>query len=154
MNDLIALEIAKLRAAPLSELGRRFEELFGSTAPKGATQQSLWRKVAYRLQETAFGGLSGEARRAIAREVERLQPPTPDELKSERKARTKVKRKRRDSRIPMPGTTLHRDYKGKQHEVKVLEKGFEYGGRVYPSLSAIAQTITGSHWSGMLFFNL
>ena len=59
-----------------------------------------------------------------------------------------------DPRIPVPATTITRDYKGQTLQVKVLPKGFEYEGEVYKSLSAVAKKITGSHCNGYLFFRL
>ena len=57
-----------------------------------------------------------------------------------------------DPRLPAPGTILTRPYKGQLVQVQVLTEGFAYGGRVYPSLSAVAKAITGSHTNGYLFF--
>jgi len=60
----------------------------------------------------------------------------------------------RDRSAPLPGTILCRDYKGRQIVVTVLEHGFEWDGRVFGSLSAVATAVTGGHWSGALFFGL
>jgi hypothetical protein len=60
----------------------------------------------------------------------------------------------KDERLPIPGTVLTRQYKGHKIVVTVLENGFEYEGEVYRSLSAVAKAVTGSHWSGNLFFGL
>src|SRR5262249_56797491 len=57
-----------------------------------------------------------------------------------------------DQRLPPPGTILTRPYKGQLVQVQVLTDGFAYAGRVYPSLSAVAKTVTGSHCNGFLFF--
>jgi hypothetical protein len=57
-------------------------------------------------------------------------------------------------RYPLPGTVLMREYKGETVQVTVLPTGFDYEGEVYPSLSAAAKAITGSHTSGFLFFRL
>jgi hypothetical protein len=57
-----------------------------------------------------------------------------------------------DDRLPPPGTVLTRPFKGAVLQVKVLAEGFEYQGQVYPSLSAVAKAITGSHCNGFLFF--
>ncbi|QOJ01910.1 MAG: DUF2924 domain-containing protein [Phycisphaeraceae bacterium] len=57
-------------------------------------------------------------------------------------------------RLPAPGTVLRRSFKGAEHEVTVLPNGFEYEGKAYRSLSAVATAITGSHWNGFLFFGL
>jgi hypothetical protein len=72
--------------------------------------------------------------------------------KSGRNAKSMSSKSTRDSRLPIPGTMITKMYKGKKLEVKVLEKGFEYKGTVYRSLSAIAKDITGNIWNGFLFF--
>ena len=59
-----------------------------------------------------------------------------------------------DDRLPMPGTTLSREYKGRTILVRVLRRGFEYDGKVYRSLSAVAKAVTGSHWNGYHFFQV
>jgi hypothetical protein len=60
----------------------------------------------------------------------------------------------RDRRLPIPGTVISKVYKGTVIDVKVLDKGFEYDGKVYRTLSAIAGAVTGQHWNGYLFFGL
>ena len=59
-----------------------------------------------------------------------------------------------DPRLPPPGSWLTRSYKGQTIEVKVLSQGFQYQGRIFSSLSALAKEITGSHCSGFWFFHL
>jgi Protein of unknown function (DUF2924) len=54
----------------------------------------------------------------------------------------------------LPGTKLLRQFQGEMHEVLVGDKGFEYRGKWYESLSEIARQITGTRWSGPLFFGL
>ena len=61
---------------------------------------------------------------------------------------------RRDIRLPKPGDVLSRSYKGRAITVRVLESGFEYEGRRFRSLSAIAKAVTGAHWNGLLFFGI
>ena len=63
-------------------------------------------------------------------------------------------RKKRDMRLPIPGTVITKEYKGQTIEVRVMDGGFEYKGNVYKTLTAIAKLITGAHWNGFLFFNL
>lgn len=59
-----------------------------------------------------------------------------------------------DPRLPTPGNVITRTYKGHEIIVKVLKDGFEFQGRIYRSLTAIADEVTGSHWSGYRFFGL
>src|SRR5438034_806350 len=60
----------------------------------------------------------------------------------------------RDPRLPSPGTVLTRPYRGRTIAVTVLESGFEYEGRRFDSLTAVAKAVTGSHWNGLEFFGL
>ena len=60
----------------------------------------------------------------------------------------------RDPRLPPAGSTLKRLFNGKEHLVRVLDSGFEYEGRTFESLSAVARAIAGTRWNGFLFFNL
>lgn len=62
--------------------------------------------------------------------------------------------RRRDLRLPVPGDVLNRVYKGRAITVRVLASGFDYEGRRYRSLSAIAKAVTGAHWNGLLFFGI
>ena len=59
-----------------------------------------------------------------------------------------------DPRLPMPGTLLSREYKGRVISVEVRENGFEFDGKIYKSLSSIARAVTGTRWNGFLFFGL
>jgi hypothetical protein len=60
----------------------------------------------------------------------------------------------RDPRLPRPGTVIIRDYRRLRLTVTVRERGFEWNGQTYSSLTAVAKAITGSHWNGRLFFGL
>ncbi|MCK5180657.1 MAG: DUF2924 domain-containing protein [Candidatus Omnitrophica bacterium] len=64
------------------------------------------------------------------------------------------KHQTRDQRLPIPGTIITKKYKNQLIEVKVLEKGFEYKGKHYKTLTSVSEEVTGSHWSGYEFFNL
>jgi hypothetical protein len=97
------------------------------------------------------------------REPERASPTTNEDATAEpapaetppNPTKPKVSAKReRDSRIPAVGTVLEREYDGKMLRVKVLEDGFQFRGKTYRSLSAIAKEATGTIWNGLLFFNL
>ena len=72
----------------------------------------------------------------------------------EARSRTRTLDYERDARLPPPGTIITRDYKGRQLQVQVLQRGLEYDGQVYKSLSAVAKAITGSHCNGHLFFRM
>lgn len=53
-----------------------------------------------------------------------------------------------------PGTRLLREWQGVTHEVLVLPQGFAHQDKTYKSLSAVAKAITGTHWSGPVFFGV
>jgi len=63
---------------------------------------------------------------------------------------------RRPGKVPVlpPGTRLLREWQGATYEVRVLPHGFEYDGKTYTSLTAIARAITGTPWSGPAFFGV
>ncbi len=126
----------------VTQLKEKWREVLGEE-PRSNNRGYLWRKLARKIQEMEFGGLSEEAELASDGK-ERNRPAI----------RTKPPQSIRDRRLPMPGTIITRKYKGETIQVQVLEKGFEYQGRLYRSLSAVAQEVTGSHWNGFLFFGL
>ena len=135
----LAADLAALGDLPLSELKERWSDLYGSAAPSGMSRNILVRAIAYRLQERAFSGLDRSTRRRLERAAADLaagRSPAPVALKIK------------------PGTRLLREWQGKVHEVIVLEKGVDYHGKSWPSLSAVAREITGTRWSGPRFFGL
>jgi hypothetical protein len=151
----IVNEVAALQRLSVRQLRLRFAELFGE-ATKASNRSWLVKRIAWRMQALAEGDLSERARRRaaeLARDADlRLNPP-------QGKAKTTTPPPQDvpvpapvDHRLPPPGTILTRPYKGQLVQVQVLTDGFAYGGRVYPSLSAVAKTITGSHCNGFHFF--
>lgn len=158
----LAAEIKALQAMTASELRKRYRELFGEES-RSNNKDWLWKRIAWRIQEQLEGGLSERAlRRAreLANEADvRVRPPRDAFGESESEAggvsQTSAALKRvRDRRLPIPGTVLTREYNGQRVAVRVLARGFEYQGRAYRSLSAVAREVTGSHWNGYLFFGL
>lgn len=149
-------EILELKENSLGELQAKYAELFpGQQAPSN-NKVYLWRKIAYRLQELEYGGISTEAQDKIQQLILQFDPINnkalrPDDALKERPKKTKLNR---DKRLPIPGTVIIKEYKGIQLEVKILESSFEFRNKVYKSLTAIAKEITGAHWNGYLFFNL
>ena len=155
-------QIEELRDMPVSRLRERYAEVFGEPTASG-NRQWLYRRVAWRIQSLAEGDLSDRARRRaaeLARDVDvRVRPPGERESNNVRAAGRLVRITGRlasagTDRLPAPGTVLRRSFKGAEHEVTVLPHGFEYEGKAYRSLSAVATAITGSHWNGFLFFGL
>jgi hypothetical protein len=151
----MAQQITGLQGLTVKELRAKYGEVFGEATSAG-NRDWLIKRVAWRMQALAEGGLTDRAKRraeelaneadlrvvAPRERVERVQPAAPKPVSHS------------DNRLPPPGTIITRPYKGNVLQVKVLSKGFEYDGKLYPSLSALAKAITGSHCNGFLFFRL
>lgn len=159
----LASEIKTLQEMTVSELRDRYREVFGEES-RSNHKDWLWKRIAWRIQELAEGGLSERAvqrAKELANEADvRVRPPRDAFSDSEAEdadvaetSRAAVRRVR-DRRLPIPGTVLTREYNGARIAVRVLARGFEYDSRTYRSLSAIAREVTGSHWNGYLFFGL
>jgi hypothetical protein len=155
------LQIADLPKMNAPQLQAVHRELFGAEHPVSNCQH-LRRKIAWHMQTTKDGGLAESVRRyaiAIARgtalrvrisdNVARRQAQIP----LDQTATTTVVQTR-DARLPMPGSLIVKNYKAETVVVKVLDVGFEYDGRRFTSLSAIAGEITGTRWNGFAFFGL
>lgn len=140
MTDSVLAQLAALKTAPIAELKRKWRDLFDHEPPP-FNRRFLEHRLAYRVQELAYGGLSQET-------IERLDALA-DELEGKR-----PKRRGALERRPITGTRLVREWKGIEHCVAVRSENFEYRGRPYKSLSAIARQITGTRWNGWLFFGL
>jgi hypothetical protein len=159
MNAHLTHELAMLGQLTVSSLRARYAELFGEETQVG---NKVWliRRIAWRLQALAEGDLSERARQRAAELAHdadvRLSPP-PAALQTSGPAPatpSSTSRRRPHPRLPSPGTILTRPYKGETLQVRVLHHGLEFEGTVYPSLSAVAKAITGSHCSGYRFFRL
>ena len=150
----IVNEVAALRRLSVAQLRLRFAELFGETT-NASNRTWLTKRILWRMQALAEGDLSQRARQRaaeLARDADlRLNAPhhkaTMTTMPEPLNAPTPL-----DHRLPPPGTILTRPYKGLLIQVQVLTEGFAYAGRIYPSLSAVAKTITGSHTNGFHFF--
>ena len=154
MDPNIVNEIATLQRLPIGQLRQRFAELFGEVTP-ASNRTWLVKRIARRLQALAEGDLSERARRRaaeLARDADlRLNPPRSQTASAIPPEPVTVPAPV-DPRVPPPGTILTRPYKGQLVQVQVLTEGFAYAGRVYPSLSAVAKAVTGSHTNGFHFF--
>ena len=133
--------LAALQAAPIAHLKRQWRELFGKEPPP-FSRSYIQSRLAYRIQELAYGGLKPETRARLEALGEQLDG-----------GNVVLRRIRADIR-PLPGTRLMREYDGVQHVVTVRADDFEFEGRPYQSLSAIARHITGTRWNGWTFFGL
>jgi hypothetical protein len=149
-------EITALKRLTVGQLRERYASVFGEGTRVG-NKPWLIRRIAWRLQALAEGDLSERARRRAAELANdadlRLSPPRAVSKPSEQTP-TETRRRRYDQRLPPPGTVIVRHYKGATLQVRVLAHGLSYDGHVYPTLSAVAKAITGSHCNGYLFFRL
>jgi len=154
-------QIDELSRMTVGQLRPKYLQVFGEES-RSNHRQFLFRRIAWRIQALAEGGLSERARRRaleIANDADlRIRAPKtkfgPDvtldpTLSVSRKVASAL-----DPRLPPPGTYLEREYKGRRVIVKVLVNGFEFDGEIYRSLSAIASEVAGTKWNGFLFFNL
>jgi len=157
-HDPIDLDrLARMQPHELQQLHRK---MFGSDVPSGNSEQAR-RRIAWHVQSEMEGGLAESTRLhalGIAREA-RLRI----------RARTGAKRRGglplphatvtgivsdHDPRVPMPGSVIVKEYRGRTILVHVLDDRFECDGKRFNSLSAIAREITGTRWNGLLFFGL
>ena len=156
MDASLQRELERLRQAPVAEFRRKYRELFAEE-PRSRHKQSLFRHVAWRMQAHAEGGLSERARQraySLAEEADLRVLPPREALEPIPMAPVRRRAASYDRRIPPPGTTLMREFRGHSVTVKIVQSGFEYQGRVYRSLSAIAFEVTGTRWNGLAFFGL
>ncbi len=151
----IAEQLMALKEMTVGDLRERHVEVFGEPS-RSRNKDFLRKKIAWRIQELAEGGLS---KRAKAR-IRELAKDAPARWRRPRGAKALFPfaddgtGPERDPRLPADGTVLTRAYRGVEYEVKVRRDGFEYQGDLYPSLSKIAREITGTNWNGFLFFGL
>jgi hypothetical protein len=139
VTDSVLARLAALKTATTPELRQQWRDLF-DTEPPRYNRRFLESRLAYRVQELAHGGLKPAT-------VERL------EALGEQLANGK-KLFFRDEHRPIAGTQLIREWQGIEHTVTVMNDGFEWQGRPYRSLSAVARAIAGSRWNGWAFFGL
>jgi hypothetical protein len=139
MKDPVLAQLAALKGAPAAALKAKWRALFDSEPPP-YNRRFLESRLAYRIQELAYGGLKKETvgrLRVLARQYD-----------------GKPRSKTRADRLPIAGTRLVREWQGVQHCVTIRADDFEFQGRPYKSLSAIAREITKVRWNGWVFFGL
>ncbi len=155
----LAKELAALKQMTVGQLQQRYAEVFGETV-RSRHKQYLIRRIAWRLQANAEGGLSERALRRAEELADvadvRVTPPRGGISVSRVKTATRTDAPSRpsDPRLPPVGTSIIRNYKGRTLTVTVLADGFEYAGERYASLTAVAKVITGSHMNGFRFFQI
>lgn len=133
MTDSVLARVAALK--------QQWRDLFGKEPPP-YNRRFLESRLAYRIQELAYGRLKPET-------IARLEA-----LGEQLDGGDRIKRKARLDDRPIAGTRLIREWRGVEHCVTVLQDGYEYQGRPYKSLSAVARAITGTRWNGWVFFGL
>jgi hypothetical protein len=141
MTDTVLAQIAALKAKPIQALKQQWRDLF-ETEPPPYNRRFLEHRLAYRIQELAYGGLKPET-------LQRLRAIAEDLDGGDR-----ARRRQSANSRPVAGTRLIREYQGVEHCITVRDEDYEYQGRPYKSLSAIARTITGTRWNGYRFFGL
>lgn len=140
-DSTVLARLAAIKTMSVADLKAEWRRLFGADAPNNS-RPFLELRLAYRIQELTYGGPS--------RETVRLLDALADELRGKPGRKAMI----RESRMPVAGTRLVREWNGVEHTVTVLRDGFEWEGRKYKSLSAIARAIAGTRWNGWRFFGL
>ena len=139
-TDVLA-RLAALKSASTPDLKQQWQQLF-DTEPPPYNRRFLESRLAYRIQELAYGGLKPETVARLEALGEQLDG-----------GNVVVRRTRVDDKL-IAGARLIRDYRGVEQTVTVLNDGYEWQGRPYRSLSAIARAITGTRWNGWTFFGI
>ena len=136
----LARDVRNLSTLGVKALKDKWLALYGVEPPRQISRAFMLRALAYRMQEKSLGGLNPATRRLLMQFAhDGAAAPTPVSG---------------PSRTVKAGAVLVREWRGVSHQVSVLEKGFCFRGRHYRSLSEVAREITGSRWSGPLFFGL
>jgi Protein of unknown function (DUF2924) len=141
VTDTVLARVAALKVMPILALKEQWRDLF-ETEPPPYNRRFLEHRLAYRIQELAYGGLKPGTLKRLAALAEDLDGGDP------------AKRSRPAKDRPIAGTRLIREWQGVEHCVTVRDEGYEYQGFPYQSLSAIARAITGTRWNGWVFFGL
>jgi hypothetical protein len=140
-NAQVLARLAGLKEMTVRELKAEWVKLFGIDAPNNS-RPFLEQRLAYRIQELTWGGPS--------KPVRQLLHALADEVEGKKVRKSVIA----DPRNPVIGTRLVREWDGTEHVITVLQGEFDWQGRRYKSLSAIARDITGTQWNGYRFFGL
>ncbi|MDD5079715.1 MAG: DUF2924 domain-containing protein [Candidatus Omnitrophica bacterium] len=156
MEAPIEAKITTITKLNATELKKAYKELFKEDGEFSHNRRYLIRKIAHRLQELEYGGISEKALRRVKELIEKYDPINNKALRPDLEVANQnySYRPYRDKRLPIPGSKIIKMYKGRKLEVKVLERGFEFDGKIYKSLSAVSHMITGSNWNAFDFFKL
>lgn len=156
METTIEAKISAIMKLDAEDLQRAYKDLFEEAGEFSHNRRYLIRQIAHSLQELEFGGISEKAQKRIKELIDKYDPVNNKVLRPDPEAANQnySNRKFRDKRLPIPGSKIIKIYKGRKIEVKVLERGFEYNGKIYRTISAVARVITGNNWSAFDFFKL
>jgi hypothetical protein len=159
VNKTVLMEMESLRRASMADLRKKYREVFQEET-RCRHREHLFRRIAWRLQALAEGDLSERARgraNEIAQDSDlRINAPRDFFTVGGEQIQTTGDQNRwpQDRRLPLPGASLTREWRGRTVLVEVLANGFRYENRHYSSLSAIATEVTGTRWNGLAFFGL
>jgi hypothetical protein len=144
--SMIEKIIEELKSLSRNQLIQKWQELFDLTPSPTVRREFLIKHLAWEIQAQSQGRYTPQAVRkleALAQDLEQNKDIKVENIKLKSNVLT-IK----------AGTKLIREYQGVNHEVLVLEKGFQYKNKPYKSLSAIANKITNTRWNGKVFFGL
>ena len=153
-NETTLSQILALREMKIDELLVKYKQVFDDEKPGSNNAEYLRKKVAYRIQENAHGGLSETAEARLNQLITVYDPINNRLLRKVKNPNGSKALANRDRRLPIPSSIITKIYKGNVIKVKVLEKGFEYEGKYYRTLSQVANAVTDNHWNGYMFFGL
>ncbi len=148
MSDSVLRQVADLQNLTYEQLKDLWRTLNGSEPP-AYNRRYIISRLAYRIQEIAYGGLSDDAHEKMSEALKR-HGYNEDGMP----ARSGDRRVSSSRNLPIIGSKIVREWNGKRYEVIALRDGFEFEGRKYRSLTAIVKAITGTHWNGRKFFGV
>ena len=140
IDPRVEAELKQIGSMSIATLRIRYRELIRSEPPRAFGPDLLRRSIAQRVQDKAYGGFSGEAKKLLGQLVRSVASGKTGPLEMPQRIK--------------PGSELVRVWNEQTHRVTVLAKGFAYQGEVFTSLSEIANRITGTRWNGPKFFGL
>ena len=156
MPESIAAQVRALQQMTVGELREKWAEVFGEETHQ-RHRTYLWKRIAWKVQGDHYAGLTEEEKGRVEQYRDEFCRTPPDQWFPGARHNRGLRRPTtptHDRRLPPPGSVITHNYKGCEITVAVLEKGFEYQGCIYRSLSAVANEITGTNWNGFTFFGL
>jgi hypothetical protein len=139
-DPAVEAELDRLPAMPITDLRKRYRELFRAEPPKAFGPDLLRRSIAQAIQEKAYGGLPLATQRLLDQLVKAASAKPNGRLELPQKIK--------------PGSELVRTWNRRTYRVTIMADGFAFGGKTFASLSEIATAITGTRWNGPRFFGL